>query len=66
MRKILALFIPMLKEAGEMAYQFNSDYVMSFDKFKRQFPEFKVTPYAQGIREMIRNFKESANQKSNL
>jgi nucleoside-diphosphate-sugar epimerase len=66
MRKILSIFIPVLKEAGEMAYQFNSDYVMSFNKFKKQFPEFKVTPYGKGIIEMIRHFKENINEKSNL
>lgn len=58
MRKILSLFIPVLKEAGEMVYQFNDEYIMSFDKFKKQFPDFKVTPYEQGIKEMINSFKE--------
>jgi nucleoside-diphosphate-sugar epimerase len=58
-RKILAIFIPILKEVGEMAYQFDSDYVMLFDKFKNQFPNFKVTSYEDGIREMITHFKEN-------
>ncbi|MDZ4793991.1 MAG: NAD-dependent epimerase/dehydratase family protein [Bacteroidota bacterium] len=63
MRKILSLFIPVLKEAGEMLYQFNNEYIMSFDKFKKQFPEFKVTSYEEGIKEMVRNFKDNTNTK---
>lgn len=67
MRKILSLFVPVLKEVGEMLYQFNSEYQMSFVKFKKQFPEFKVTPYEQGIKEMINSFKDNQNsKKSNL
>lgn len=53
---ILSLFIPILKEAKEMAYQFNSPYIMSFDKFKNKFPDFKVTSYDSGIQKMIRSF----------
>jgi nucleoside-diphosphate-sugar epimerase len=56
-RKILSLFIPMLKENEEMLYQFDSDYVMSYEKFRKHFPNFKVTSYEDGIKEMTRSFK---------
>lgn len=57
LRKVLSLFIRPLKEAGEMLYQFDNEYIMSFAKFKKHFPNFKVTTYEQGIREMIISFK---------
>ncbi len=66
LRKVLSLFIPVLKEAGKMLYQFENEYRMSFDKFRSQFPDFKVTPYDQGIREMVKSFKMNSNLKSNL
>lgn len=65
-RKILSLFIPALKEVDEMLYQFNNAYEMSFDKFQKQFPEFKVTPYDEGIKEMVHSFRTNTNGKSNL
>ena len=57
MRKLLALFISPLKEVGEMMYQFESDYVMSFEKFKTHFPDFKVSTYQEGVKEMVASFK---------
>ena len=66
LRKVISLFIPTLKEAGEMLYQFDDEYTMSFDKFKKHFPDFKVTTYEQGIREMIISFQQNTSLKSNL
>jgi nucleoside-diphosphate-sugar epimerase len=60
MRKLLSLFIPIIKEASEMLYQSDSEYIMRFDKFRTRFPDFKVTPFEAGIREMINSFKETA------
>jgi nucleoside-diphosphate-sugar epimerase len=57
MRKILGLFIPLIKEVEEMLYQFQQPYEMNFDKFKKQFPDFKVTSYEDGIRNMIQSFR---------
>ena len=66
MRKLLSLFIPPLKEISEMMYQFEADYVMSFERFQNRFPDFKVTPYREGVKQMIDSFKERNNVKSNL
>jgi len=66
MLKILSLFISPLKEIGEMLYQFDQDYQMSYEKFKTHFPDFKVTPYGQGIKEMIKSFKEETSLKTNI
>lgn len=59
MQKLLVLFIKPLKEVGEMLYQFNHEYVMSWDKFHQHFPDFQVTSYTQGIEEMVTCFKSS-------
>lgn len=63
---ILGLIIRPLKEVTEMQYQFNTPYIMSFDKFKGKFPDFEVTSYDDGIKEMITSFKSGSVGKSNL
>lgn len=56
MRIILPHFIPSLKEPLEIQYQFEQEYVMNFDKFKQQFPNFKITPYEEGIKDTVNYF----------
>lgn len=53
-RKILMLFMQPLRELEEMRYQFDQPYVMSWEKFRKHFPNFKVTTYEDGIRDMIK------------
>ena len=54
---LMGIFIPPIYEAKEMLYQFDNEYIMSGEKFKRHFPDFNVTNYLDGIQEMIRSFK---------
>jgi len=56
LKTMLSLFIPILKEVKEMSYQFNNDYVMSWDKFMKRFPGFLVTSYEAGIQETVESF----------
>ena len=58
MQKILGLFIKPLKETQEMLYQFEYPYIMSSEKFLRKFPEFTITPYEVGLKEMVKSFKK--------
>ncbi|NRB46905.1 MAG: NAD-dependent epimerase/dehydratase family protein [Saprospiraceae bacterium] len=58
MRKFVSLFTPVLKEVGEMMYQYETEYVMSFEKFQRQFPDFELTPYQEGVEETIAYFRD--------
>lgn len=55
--KLMGLFIPTIKEVNEMLYQSDAPYIMSDDKFRKHFPDFKVTEFETGIREMIASFK---------
>ncbi|KFF01730.1 NAD-dependent epimerase/dehydratase family protein [Chryseobacterium luteum] len=62
-RKLLSLFSKTIKEASEMNYQFEHDYIMVSDKFKNHFPDFHITPYELGIKEMIKSFcKKNTNR----
>jgi nucleoside-diphosphate-sugar epimerase len=66
LQKILSLFIPPLREVREMRYQFDHEYVISFEKFLKRFPDFRSTQYETGIREMIKSFEESETLKKNI
>jgi nucleoside-diphosphate-sugar epimerase len=57
MRKILSLFIPAITEVEEMLYQFETSYKMNFDKFKKHFPDFHITPYQDGLKNMVQSFQ---------
>ncbi|MBS2099055.1 NAD-dependent epimerase/dehydratase family protein [Carboxylicivirga linearis] len=56
-RKLIAAFVPVVKEFDEMLYQFEYDYIMSFEKFKKQFPDFKITPYKEAVKQMVDSFQ---------
>lgn len=53
----LSIFVGTLNEVREMLYQFDDEYVMSFEKFQKHFPDFKVTSYEEGVKGMINSFK---------
>jgi nucleoside-diphosphate-sugar epimerase len=57
LKKILPIFIPIIKEAKEMEYQFEQKYVMSDNKFRKRFPNFKVSSYQDGVNRMVEWFK---------
>src|ERR1700712_741167 len=45
---IIGLFVPVMKELGEMLYQNEFPYVFDSSKFEKTF-QFKPTPYEEGI-----------------
>ncbi len=53
MMSLLGLFVPILKELKEMAYQYDRDYVFDSSKFEKRF-SYKPVSYAEGIREMVK------------
>lgn len=65
LKKILPLFIPILKETKEMEYQFEQKYVMSDHKFRNRFPDFNVSSYQDGVNRMVDWFKENKNENAN-
>jgi len=57
MVRLLGLFIPGLKEVAAMLYQFREPYVMSFEKFRGRFPDFRLTGYEEGVGSMVDSFR---------
>ncbi len=55
---LLKPFVPLLAEVGEVAYQYYSDYNFSSAKFQKRYPDFPITPYVEGIKDMVHFFKK--------
>lgn len=53
MMGLLGLFVPIMKEIREMAYQYDRDYFFDSSKFTKRFG-MEPTPIAEGIRETVR------------
>ena len=56
----LRLFCPfdgLLREVLPMLYQNRQDYVFDSSKFMARFPDFRITPYAQGLATMVEAFR---------
>jgi len=51
------LFSRLIREAVEMIYQSESDYLFDSTKFERRF-SFSPTPYAEGVRNTIEYFRQ--------
>lgn len=52
MMRAVGIFVPIVKELGEMAYQYDRDYVFDSSKFEDRFG-FSATGYVDGIAEMV-------------
>jgi len=57
---VLGLFNPAVREVNEMGYQFRSDYVLDWSRFRARYPDVEPTPYEVGIRAMVRSFASQA------
>jgi nucleoside-diphosphate-sugar epimerase len=55
----LGIFNSLLRELGEMMYQFDRDYFFNSSKFNNRFPEFQVTSPEAGVKAVV----EEGNRK---
>nr|MDJ0647015.1 NAD-dependent dehydratase [Flavobacteriaceae bacterium] len=54
--KIGALFNRNIKETQELLPRYAIDNIFDSSKFKSRFPEFQITSYREGIKEIINDF----------
>lgn len=52
--RLIGLFVPLFRELSEMMYQNENDYFFNCDKFRKRFPEFKITGPEEGVREVVK------------
>ena len=54
----LSLFNSDLKESIELLHRYETDYIFDSSKFKRKFPDYKITTYQEGITKIIEEIKQ--------
>ena len=59
MIRLISLFNQGMKETIELLYRYKTDNVFDSSKFKRRFPDYKITTYQEGIAEIIEEIKQS-------
>jgi nucleoside-diphosphate-sugar epimerase len=60
--KMVGLFIPEVKEMGEMLYEFDQPFIMDSSKFEGAFG-MKATPMRDTIQETVAWFKSHPEKK---
>jgi nucleoside-diphosphate-sugar epimerase len=55
---IISLFNTGMRETIELLYRYKTDYIFDSSRFKRRFPDYKITTYQEGITEIIREIKQ--------
>ena len=54
MLKVLGWFIPIMGEFYEMNYQYDQPYFFDSQKFTKRFPDFNITTYREGVKEILK------------
>ncbi|MDA6071507.1 NAD-dependent epimerase/dehydratase family protein [Flavobacterium sp. AC] len=55
--KIAAVFNPFVKETLELLPRYAIDNIFDSSKFKKRFPDFRVTTYQEGIKIILKDYK---------
>ena len=66
MLSTLGLFIPLLRSVRSLAYKFETSIILNDDRFTAQFPDFRMTPMREAIRETLDWFAASGKNGGNL
>jgi len=58
MIRLISLIHPEMKETIELLYRYKTDYIFDSSKFRRRFPDYRITTYQEGILEIIEEIKQ--------
>jgi hypothetical protein len=59
MTRLAGVFVPMIREAGEVLYEFQAPYVVDWSKFGQVFGPFTPTPHAEAVARTVAWFREN-------
>jgi len=58
MTRLAGVFVPMIREVGEVLYEFQAPYVVDWSKFQRVFGPYTPTPHAEAVARTVDWFKK--------
>jgi fructose 1,6-bisphosphatase len=53
------VFVPMIREVGEVLYEFQAPYVVDWSKFGQAFGPVTPTPHAEAVARTVDWFREN-------
>jgi nucleoside-diphosphate-sugar epimerase len=56
MMRLIGIFVPVVKELREMAYQYDRDYIFDSSKFEKRF-SYSPTSYSEGIKKTVNSLR---------
>jgi nucleoside-diphosphate-sugar epimerase len=59
MTRLAGVFVPVIREVGEVLYEFQAPYVVDWSKFRRTFGPVTPTPHAEAVARTVAWFRES-------
>jgi nucleoside-diphosphate-sugar epimerase len=59
MTRLAGVFVPMIREVGEVLYEFQAPYVVDWSKFGQVFGPFTPTPHAEAVARTVAWFREN-------
>ena len=58
MVRLAGLFVPFIREVGEVLYEFQAPHVLDWSKFRRAFGSFTPTPHEEAVARTVAWFRE--------
>jgi nucleoside-diphosphate-sugar epimerase len=58
MTRLAGVFVPMIREVGEVLYEFQAPYVVDWSKFQRTFGPYTPTPHAEAVAQTVDWFRK--------
>jgi nucleoside-diphosphate-sugar epimerase len=58
MTRLAGVFVPMIREVGEVLYEFQAPYVVDWSKFRRAFGPFVPTPHAEAVARTVAWYRD--------
>lgn len=54
MVRFMGNFVPLFRELGDVMVHYDSNYYFNCEKFKKRFPDFRITGPEEGVRETVK------------
>lgn len=54
MVRFIGTFVPLFRELGDVMIHYDSNYYFNSEKFKKHFPDFRITGPEEGVRETVK------------
>ena len=58
MTRLAGVFVPLIREVGEVLYEFQAPYILDWSRYQRAFGPFTPTPHAEAVARTVAWFRD--------